>query len=322
LKEQFGSDLRERRIAYFVQYDQVVARPSLARCVFPAPESPIKIIGSARVSFRYSSFEFLKGFRRVTYDAANNRIGDPVFPSLTVMNGGDMLVRSFITPLELNAIDPSRLVIGGFNAVYESSDQGETITQINGASAINAMAYGGKSGGAVNKDVLYVGSGSAVFLRTTAGADLEPTAALLPPGAIDVTDVRDIALDPRDWRIAYVVDSNHVFRTTNAGESWTDISGNLGKFDAFEHRAVAFVAGTSDDLLLVSARTGVFVSFGSSGFTSWNKLGAGLPNAPAWDLDYDAANDVLLAGTFGRGAWTIVGIKSLTPPTSGLASQR
>jgi hypothetical protein len=132
------------------------------------------------------------------------------------------------------------------------------------------MAYGGKSGGAVNKDVLYVGSGSAVFLRTTAGADLEPTAALLPPGAIDVTDVRDIALDPRDWRIAYVVDSNHVFR----------------------------------------------------GFTSWNKLGAGLPNAPAWDLDYDAADDVLLAGTLGRGAWTIVGIGSLTPPTSGLTSQR
>jgi len=161
-----------------------------------------------------------------------------------------------------------------------------------------------------------------VFLRTTAGADLEPTAALLPPDAIDVTDVRDIALDPRDWRIAYVVDSNHVFRTTNAGESWTDISGNLWKFDAFEHRSVAFVAGTSDDLLLVSARTGVFVSFGSSGFTSWNKLGAGLPNAPVWDLDYDAADDVLLAGTLGRGAWTIVGLRSLTPPISGLASQR
>jgi hypothetical protein len=279
-------------------------------------------LAASNLSIRYSSFGFLQGFRRSTYDADNNRIGDPVFPSLIVVNGGDMLVRNFITPLELNAIDPRRLVIGGFNAVYESFDQGETITQINGANEIKAMAYGGRSGGADNKDVLYVGSGSAVFLRTTAGADLEPTAALLPPDAIDVTDVRDIALDPRDWRIAYVVDSNHVFRTTNAGESWTDISGNLWKFDAFEHRSVAFVAGTSDDLLLVSARTGVFVSFGSSGFTSWNKLGAGLPNAPVWDLDYDAADDVLLAGTLGRGAWTIVGLRSLTPPTSGLASQR
>ena len=279
-------------------------------------------LAASNLSIRYSSFGFLQGFRRSTYDADNNRIGDPVFPSLIVVNGGDMLVRDFITPLELNAIDPRRLVIGGFNAVYESFDQGETITQINGANEIKAMAYGGRSGGADNKDVLYVGSGSAVFLRTTAGADLEPTAALLPPDAIDVTDVRDIALDPRDWRIAYVVDSNHVFRTTNAGESWTDISGNLWKFDAFEHRSVAFVAGTSDDLLLVSARTGVFVSFGSSGFTSWNKLGAGLPNAPVWDLDYDAADDVLLAGTLGRGAWTIVGLRSLTPPTSGLASQR
>jgi photosystem II stability/assembly factor-like uncharacterized protein len=282
----------------------------------------ITLAASSR-SIRYSSFGFLQGFRRVTYDAANNRIGDPVFPSLTVMNGGDALVRQFITPLELNAIDPLRLVIGGANFVYESSDQGNNITPINdpnGADGpgVTAMAYGA----AGNPDVLYVGSGSAVFLRTAAGADLEPTATLLPPDAIDVTDVRDIALDPRDWRIAYVVDSNHVFRTTNAGESWTDISGNLGEFDGFAHRAVAFVAGTSDDLLLVSARTGVFVSFGSSGFTSWNKLGAGLPHAPVWDLDYDAADDVLLAGTLGRGAWTIVGLRSLMPPTSGLAPQR
>jgi hypothetical protein len=113
-----------------------------------------------------------------------------------------------------------------------------------------------------------------------------------------------------------------VFRTTNAGESWTDISGNLWEFDGLAHRAVVFVAGTSDDMLLVSTRSGVFVSFGSSGFKSWNKLGAGLSHAPAWDLDYDAADDVLLAGTLGRGAWTIVGLRSLTPPTSGLASQR
>jgi len=279
-------------------------------------------LAASNQSIRYSSFEFLRGFRRVTYDAANNRIGDPVFPSLAVVNGAAM-VRSAINPLELNAIAPSRLVIGGFNAVYESFDQGETITQINGTNNnINALAYGGRSGGEDNPDVLYVGSGSAVFLRTTGGADLMPTAALLPPGAIDVSDVRDIALDPRDWRNAYVVDSDHVFRTTNAGQTWTDISGNLWDLDAFDHRAVVFVAGTSDDLLLVSTSSGVFVSFGSSGFTSWNKLGAGLPNALAWDLVYDAADDVLLAGTLGRGAWTIVGIGSLQPPTSGIASQR
>ena len=59
--------------------------------------------------------------------------------------------------MELNAINPTRMVIGGSNVVYESLDQGGTITQINGPGDIRfAMAYGGRSGGVDNPDVLYV----------------------------------------------------------------------------------------------------------------------------------------------------------------------
>jgi hypothetical protein len=73
--------------------------------------------------------------------------------------------------VELNVINPTRLVLGGANSVYESFNQGNTITEINGPGANrNAMAYGGRSGGVDNQDVLYVGSGAAVFLRTIAGA--------------------------------------------------------------------------------------------------------------------------------------------------------
>jgi hypothetical protein len=37
----------------------------------------------------------------------------------------------------------------------------------------------------------------------------------------------------------------------------------------------------------------------------WGELGIGLPNAPVWDLEYDATDGVLLAATLGRGAWTL-----------------
>jgi ligand-binding sensor domain-containing protein len=107
-----------------------------------------------------------------------------------------------------------------------------------------------------------------------------------------------------------------VFRTTNAGVSWTDITGNLTALGAIGFRTTVFAAGGSRDILVVGTTAGVFVSFSTSGFTSWNKLGIGLPNAPVADLDYDAADDVLLAGTLGRGAWTIGNLKGLTPPTA------
>jgi len=232
--------------------------------------------------------------------------------------------------MELNAINPARLVISELasatsilNLIYESLDQGNTITQINGPGGTPfAMAYGGRSGGVDNPAVLYVcvrfdsttGARPAVLLRTTAGASLEQTAEL-PTHASGARDVvMDVVMDPDDWRSAYVVVDNEVFRTTNAGSSWTDITGNLPALGAGDFNTTVFVAGDSRDLLLVGTNSGVFVSFSDSGFTSWNKLGIGLPNALVWDLKYDVADDVLLVGARGRGAWTITNLRALTRP--------
>jgi Big-like domain-containing protein len=271
-------------------------------------------LAASNQSIRYSSAQGLGAFRREIYGAANNLISR-TFITPTVVGGGPPLQPSFVTPVELNAIDPRRLILGGSNFFYESFNQGDTITQINGpftAQLQNAVAYGGRSGGADNQDVLYVGSVNRVFLRTTAGGALVPTAAL-PVGAGGAGTVRDVVLDPDDWRSAYVVDSNQVFQTTDAGVTWTDITGNLPGLGAGDFRTTVFVAGARK-LLLVGTNAGVFVSFSSSGFTVWNKLGIGLPNAPVADLDYDVVDDILLAGTLGRGAWTIGSLRDLTRP--------
>jgi hypothetical protein len=282
-------------------------------------------LAASNQSIRYSSSLDL-GFRRETYDAANNRIGDPIFPALTVVDGGATLQPRLVTLMELNAINPTRLVmsglnsvISGLNIVYESLDQGNTITQINGLRGIPyAMAYGGRSGGIDNPDVLYVcvridtstDSRPAVLLRTTVGADLEQTAEL----PTDASEARDVVMDPDDWRSAYVAVDNQVFRTTDAGATWTDITGNLPALGARDFYSAVFVAGDSRDLLLVGTYAGVFVSFSDSGFTAWTKLGIGLPNALVTDLHYDVEDDVLVAGTLGRGAWTITNLRDLTRP--------
>src|SRR5215470_975759 len=108
-------------------------------------------------------------------------------------------------------------------------------------------------------------------------------------------------------------------RTTDAGASWTDITGNLAELGAGIFSTTEFIAGAPKDLLLVGTNAGVFASFSTSGFTSWIKLGTGMPNAPVWDLHYDVSDDVLLAGTLGRGAWTMMNLRDLTRLTADLA---
>jgi hypothetical protein len=252
------------------------------------------------MSIRYSSFQDLGFFRRRTYDASNNLVSE-VFPALTVVGGGAVLVPQFYTPIKLNAIDPTRLIIGGANSVYESLNQGDTITEVgpgivvNDSLGLEAIAYGGRSGGVDNPDVLYVGSGSQVFVRTAAAPAPLLVSATYPGG-----DVVDIVLDPDDWMTAYVIDSDQVFVTNNGGGSWTEITGNLTDGDL---RSAEFISAASD-MVFVGGQSGVFVMLTNNPGV-WNEFGTGLPNALVRDLDYDAVDDVLVAGTLGRGAWLL-----------------
>src|SRR5262249_38247092 len=67
---------------------------------------------------------------------------------------------------------------------------------------------------------------------------------------------------------------------------------------------VQFVGlGTTYDVLVGGLR-GVFRMV-STDPGKWTKFGLNLPNAVTTEVDYNAADDVLLAGTLGRGAWTI-----------------
>ena len=37
----------------------------------------------------------------------------------------------------------------------------------------------------------------------------------------------------------------------------------------------------------------------------WTRFGSGLPNAVVDELDYNATDDILVAGTFGRGVYSV-----------------
>lgn len=88
--------------------------------------------------------------------------------------------------------------------------------------------------------------------------------------------------------------SGRVFKSTDAAESFVDISGNLPDVPVFwlTQRGNQLLAGT---------QIGVFISSDLDG-TTWAPLGKGLPNVPVMQLAQHPGDfGLVLAATFGRG---------------------
>lgn len=251
-------------------------------------------------SIRYGSNQNLGAFGRVIFDASNSLV------SFTIASlNGLTDAPQFYSPLEINKVLPKQLVIGTRTHVFESLDQGENVTDLGNVGEVLAMAYGGAQGDALNPGVLYVGTDQGLFFRPQSGAVLQLLASY--PG----DEPKDIAVDPEDYTHAVVIDTGGVFLTTNAGASWTEITSNL--VDS-RLRTVEFIATSSVAGIAVGGNDGVHVLSSDPG-SIWKTAATGLPHAPVIDLHYNQADDVLLAGTLGRGAWIVSdGSSVLLPP--------
>ncbi|MEM6703812.1 MAG: RTX toxin [Acidobacteriota bacterium] len=253
-------------------------------------------------STRYMSSQFLLGLRRRIFNSSNTLLSD-VSPSLTALGGAASVSGQFTTPVAINAEDPTRLVIGGSNGVYESFDRLSSVSLVAGTATpvvVNSFGAGGTIAYGIpgNEEVLYFASGSSVWVRTAA-APTAPTQRPTPGGT-----VLGVVIDPGDPTHAFAIDINQVFRTTNSGASWTDVTGNLfTSFSPFELASITFVPGTNDRIVVGSGR-GVFVA-DDADFEDWSELGTDLPNVLVLELGYDTDDELLVAGTLGRGAWTL-----------------
>jgi photosystem II stability/assembly factor-like uncharacterized protein len=176
---------------------------------------------------------------------------------------------------------------------------------------IRAMAAGGPAG-ANGSSVIYVGTTQG-FLWVTrdssqggwSGGPLSSTSE-----ACDNDNARcpisDIALDRSDatGATAYAAvmgfNTPHVYKTTNFGASWTDITANLPDVPA----NAVLVDPTNSQTIYVGTDIGVFVT--NDGGQSWNEYGENLPTVPVTQLRAFPPNgpaQFLRASTYGRGLW-------------------
>ncbi len=148
-----------------------------------------------------------------------------------------------------------------------------------------------------NLDVIYTGSDDGnVNVTFDGGTTWTDVSAGLPDQYIT-----SIAMVPSDDMVAYVTVSGfkylvytpHVFKTTDGGQNWTDISSNLPNIPVND-----IITYPAENMLFVATDLNVWYSEDDG--ANWTILGNNLPLTVVMDIKFHEPTETLFAGTFGR----------------------
>ena len=159
----------------------------------------------------------------------------------------------------------------------------------------------------VDEDLLIVGSDDGlIHISEDAGSSWRKIESI--PGAPSQSYVNEVYASQHDANVIYVAYNHHkygdfkpyLFKSTDKGKSWVNISSNLperGSVYAIEEDHV------DPDLLFVGTEFGVFFSNGGGDY--WKQLSGGLPTIAVRDIDIQRRENDLVLGTFGRGFYVM-----------------
>jgi hypothetical protein len=200
-----------------------------------------------------------------------------------------------------------RIVMSSNGLLYESTDAMDSWRPLNGVGWPANVGIEALGLSPTNSNTIYVVgtvSGSPATLVTfDDGGHWQRFGG--PGGVNGFADV--LRIDPRTNQVAYaVLAARGVFRTTDGGHSWANITGNLPQERTYD---IAIDTKGSDTVLYVGTDDGVYASDNLGG--SWFKFSQGLPNVLVDNLQIQhyGTSAILAAGTYGRGLWeTVVGV--------------
>lgn len=217
--------------------------------------------------------------------------------------------RGWWVPLQFDPNDPNVMYYAG-NIVNRSEDGGDSWTAISPDLTTQPQQrdpnpsyriYGTittVSAARKNANILYVGTDDGLLWRTRnlGGKWVRLRDDDLPKGLW----ITRVVASPTNAKVVYATysgfrngsDAPHVVRSTDGGNTFSDISGNLP--DAAVNEIV--VAGGR---LVVGTDVGVFTSRLKGG--KWFALGSALPRVPVFDITYHEETNTITAATFGHG---------------------
>lgn len=211
---------------------------------------------------------------------------------------------NFIPPFVL-APSASNILYAGNRNVYKTTNSAASWFAPNGGAQLNGTKVACIGVSWSSPDTLMAGTGGSdigvthlfeIFASTNGGQSWTQVSdtSLLPDRY-----PTDIEFDPTNSARAYLTYSGygtgHVFRTTDVGMTWSDISSNLPDLP---HQCVA-IDPVYPEHLYVGNDLGVYRS--TDGGTTWMDHSSGMPQTMVLDLKVSPANNSLRAATFGSG---------------------
>lgn len=215
----------------------------------------------------------------------------------------------------------------GTHRLYRSNDQGVTWNGLGastdgfgadltkgGTGRLSAIAAHPSLSG--NQEIVWAGSNDgSIQITTNAGAGANAAFTNLTKAPLPNRFLTDIALDRNNAQRAVITFSGfnsvtsatpgHVFLTTNQGQSWTDISGNLPDVPVTS----AAINPNNPLTIYIGTDLGVFQT--TNGGSTWERLGNGMPRVATFMVRYHAATNTLFAATHGRGVYRLTTSRAL-----------
>ncbi|HEY0829908.1 MAG TPA: hypothetical protein VGE99_02120 [Candidatus Dormibacteraeota bacterium] len=271
--------------------------------------------------------------------------GTAFFNNKPITSGINLNDRAeFYIPLVMNQLNPNQLFTGTFRVYRTDNAKTPSAGDVHW-SAISPDLTSGCTGPAPNGarnctlTTIGVGGGTAIYVGSNDGfvwmspdaqTSGNPTWIRLGSsgengnGDGEHSDTRlpqrpvsSIAVDRSNYRIAYVAYNGfnaatpkrpgHVFKTTDGGQSFDNITSNLP--DTPVNWLVLDPA--YPNTIYAGTDVGAFVTY--NGGRHWYGLGSGLPIVSVEQLNLDPFHRVLAAGTHGRGAWSLTDTSAPAP---------
>ena len=263
-------------------------------------------VNPSETSMLYTTYAGLVVYKSTNGGTSFERVDDGMCTEFTEQDPGPRDPCEFIAPLVMDPDSPS-ILYAGTDRLWRTTDAAVEWLPISPQLSGNVSAIGVPAGASTT---LYVGTVvGELQVSVNGGSDWTNTAG----NGLPTRFISDILVSPTNAAVAYVAVSGfgtgHVFRTTNSGGTWTDISGNLPNVPV---SAVAVDWTSNPRVLYAGTDVGVLTSVDGGG--SWQASSGGLPNTVVNDLLIDPASQRIIAATYGRGAWAS---PLLTPGPTG-----